>query len=311
MIRKILLTFFIPVALQAQQVVSYEGEPIGKTNKVTVTQIGTLDRTHPTSFQGMDIYKHYLLSLQHQGVATIYKTNGKKIEWKGRFKLGSFDAPKLTANHANVASFSRQFLKKGDKLPLVYVTRCNAKSQHKGMDQVLFLEHVDPVNMTAECVQTIGFDDPVMTTRHTTQWCVDIENNMLYGLSNTYEKEGNRHMIVKFRLPEYRGPQDSIVVLKGSDVLERYYMEDTYKKSDWQPIIQGMYIRDNLLYLPWGIGVEKNPSVLYIWDLKNHCMHNEIHLQKEIPHEMEDCAFYDKKNLLVQVQKRLYRITFE
>ena len=160
-------------------------------------------------------------------------------------------------------------------------------------------------------MQTISFGDRTLTTLHTTQWCVDVENGMLYGLSNSKEKSGNRHQIVKFRLPAYNGPQDSIVILRDEDVLERYFMEDYYKKPDWQPVIQGMFIRDNLLYLPWGVGSKSNPSVLYIWDLKNRVMRNAINLQKEIPHEMEDCAFYDKNNLIIQVQKRLYRITFK
>ena len=294
--RLLFIFLLLPVVVFAQQTVTYEGLPIGKTNTLKVTQIGYLDTSFKSSFQGMEIYKKYLLSLQ------------QKI---GRFKLGSFDDQPKTANHANVASFSKQFLNKGDKLPLVYVTRCNASNYGKGMQQVLFVEHVDPVKMTSECVQTISFDDRTLTTLHTTQWCVDVENGMLYGLSNSKEKSGNRHQIVKFRLPAYNGPQDSIVILRDEDVLERYFMEDYYKKPDWQPVIQGMFIRDNLLYLPWGVGSKSNPSVLYIWDLKNRVMRNAINLQKEIPHEMEDCAFYDKNNLIIQVQKRLYRITFK
>lgn len=309
--RLLFIFLLLPVVVFAQQTVTYEGLPIGKTNTLKVTQIGYLDTSFKSSFQGMEIYKKYFLSLQHCGMATMYKTNGKTIKKIGRFKLGSFDDQPKTANHANVASFSKQFLNKGDKLPLVYVTRCNASNYGKGMQQVLFVEHVDPVKMTSECVQTISFDDRTLTTLHTTQWCVDVENGMLYGLSNSKEKSGNRHQIVKFRLPAYNGPQDSIVILRDEDVLERYFMEDYYKKPDWQPVIQGMFIRDNLLYLPWGVGSKSNPSVLYIWDLKNRVMRNAINLQKEIPHEMEDCAFYDKNNLIIQVQKRLYRITFK
>ncbi|MBQ1816771.1 MAG: hypothetical protein II122_04475 [Bacteroidaceae bacterium] len=309
--RLLFIFLLLPVVVFAQQTVTYEGLPIGKTNTLKVTQIGYLDTSFKSSFQGMEIYKKYLLSLQHCGMATMYKTNGKTIKKIGRFKLGSFDDQPKTANHANVASFSKQFLNKGDKLPLVYVTRCNASNYGKGMQQVLFVEHVDPVKMTSECVQTISFDDRTLTTLHTTQWCVDVENGMLYGLSNSKEKSGNRHQIVKFRLPAYNGPQDSIVILRDEDVLERYFMEDYYKKPDWQPVIQGMFIRDNLLYLPWGVGSKSNPSVLYIWDLKNRVMRNAINLQKEIPHEMEDCAFYDKNNLIIQAQKRLYRITFK
>jgi len=309
--RLIYIFLLLPVTLFAQQTVTYKGLPIGKTNTVKVTQIGYLDTSFKSSFQGMEIHKKYLLSLQHCGMATIYKTNGKTIKKIGRFKLGSFDDQPQTANHANVASFSKQFLNKGDKLPLVYVTRCNAGAYGNNMQQVLFVEHVDPVKMTSECVQTISFDDQTLTTSHTTQWCVDVENGMLYGLSNSREKSGNRHQIVKFRLPEYKGPQDSIVILRDKDVLERYFMEESYKEPDWQPVIQGMYIRDNLLYLPWGVGNKRSPSVLYIWDLKNRCMRNAIDLQKEIPHEMEDCSFYDKNNLIVQAQKRIYKITFE
>ncbi len=302
----------VPALLTAQTnvEVKYEGKPLGKTNSVKVTFIEKMPREYDAPFQGMDIYKNYMLSLQHFGMANVYKINGKKIKKKGQFKLGSFNDRKTPKdfNHANVASFSRQFLNKGDKLPLLYVTRCNGVTYCKGMQQVLFVEHVDPVNMKSEWIQTIGYDDSFLSTRHTTQWCVDTENNMLYGLGNSKENP-NRHFIIKFKMPEYRGPQDSIVLLKESDVLERYFIEDYYKRPDWQPLIQGMYIRDNLLYLPWGSGRSTNPSVIYVWDLKNRCMQNAINVQNEIPHELEDGSFYGKKILIVQASSgHVYKI---
>ena len=114
--RLLFIFLLLPVVVFAQQTVTYEGLPIGKTNTLKVTQIGYLDTSFKSSFQGMEIYKKYLLSLQHCGMATMYKTNGKTIKKIGRFKLGSFDDQPKTANHANVASFSKQFLNKGDKL---------------------------------------------------------------------------------------------------------------------------------------------------------------------------------------------------
>ena len=305
------LLMVLPLILCAQQVVSYEGEPVGRSNKVKVTYMGKLDKSFKKPFQGMDIYKDYMLCLQHFGMASVYRIDGRKMTLKGKFKLGSFNDLPVVFNHANVASFGNRFLRKGDKLPLLYVTRCNASEYANGRHQVLFVEHVDPVGMKSELVQTISHQDEVLSTTHTTQWCVDAKNNLLYGLGNS--KEGpNRHFIVKFRLPQYRGPQDSVVILRKSDELERYFIEDYYKRPDWQPLIQGMYIRENLLYLPWGVGKPSNPSVVYIWDLKNRRMRNAIELQNEIPYEMEDGSFLGRKDLIIQTAPgHIFKISFE
>ena len=58
--RLLFIFLLLPVVVFAQQTVTYEGLPIGKTNTLKVTQIGYLDTSFKSSFQGMEIYKKYL-----------------------------------------------------------------------------------------------------------------------------------------------------------------------------------------------------------------------------------------------------------
>jgi hypothetical protein len=68
-------------------------------------------------------------------------------------------------------------------------------------------------------------------------------------------------------------------------------------------------IMNGLLYLPTGVGDEKRPSILYVWDLRTRTMRNVVNLQEAIPVEMEDCAPY-AGTMMVQCQRCLYQIRF-
>jgi len=140
---------------------------------------------------------------------------------------------------------------------------------------------------------------------------VDRQNNMLYMFAETTghnDAKNNKHWILKFRLPVYRGPQDSLVVLTEDDALDKFYLEDNYK-FDHQPTTQGGCVKNGLLFLSWGVGKKKNPSILYVINLAAHTVQNVINLQKAVPHEFEDCTEY-KGDMIIQTQGDLYKIIF-
>ena len=72
---------------------------------------------------------------------------------------------------------------------------------------------------------------------------------------------------------------------------------------------QGLFIKDEVLYMPTGFGQEKAPSILYVWDLKARRMRNVIDLTKATKGELEDCAAFGSA-LMIQAQGSMYRLDF-
>jgi hypothetical protein len=149
----------------------------------------------------MDCYKKYVVSLQHTGIATIWKYDGKeKLEKISSFELATHDP----VNHSNVASFGVEKFDRKDPLPLLYISQCH-KKPYNGLKDVLFVERINPDMKGSTLVQTIYFEDPNNLFGYALQWVVDTRNQCLYGFGNTTKDkdlEGNRHRIIKFRLPK-------------------------------------------------------------------------------------------------------------
>ena len=139
----------------------------------------------------------------------------------------------------------------------------------------------------------------------------DRTTGYLYAYGNTIGNKSpdNKHRIMKFRMPPYEGEQDSLVILTEKDALENYLLEDYCARPISPVVIQGADIMNGLLYLPTGVGDEKRPSILYVWDLRTLTMRNVVNLQEAIPVEMEDCAPY-AGTMMVQCQRCLYQIRF-
>ena len=306
--KKIILLILLALPFAATAQYKYKGKSLGKGHKVTVKWLGNLNKTYQASFQGMDIWDNYLISLQNHGMASVYHFEGKKPVFKGQFPLASYNNSKTDFNHANSASFSTQFAQQGDKLPLVYIARCNG-NLWKNMRNICYVERINPDKMTSELVQTISYNS-ASTAYRTTLWAVDNEKHLLYAFGSIAEKPFTRHFIAKFNIPSYNGPQDSVVVLEEKDALEKYIIEDTYKDENFHPVTQGGCIRNDIFYLPMGVGDEKRPSILYVWDLKKHKMRNVIDLQEAIPVEFEDCTFYGN-DLIIHTQKNLFKVIFQ
>ena len=306
------VALIFPACLSAQtSEVTYGGPRIEYQNHTCrVKKIGPLKGVEKKSYQGMDIWGNYMLSMQNTGYCTAYR-----LDRKGRpTKIGeSFPlASQHELNHANVASFTTRFLSPDDPLPLICITRCNMKPDEQGRDKVAYIEQIDPERGTARLVQTIWLRDPGSKLIGTTaQWVVDRATGYLYAYGNTIGNKSpeNKHRIMKFRMPPYEGEQDSLVILTEKDALENYLLEDYCARPISPVVIQGADIMNGLLYLPTGVGDEKRPSILYVWDLRTRTMRNVVNLQEAIPVEMEDCAPY-AGTMMVQCQRCLYQIKF-
>ena len=79
-----------------------------------------ITRYEKHNYQGMDCYRNYVVSLQHSGIATIWKYDGKD----SMEKLSVFDlAVNDPVNHSNVATFGVEKFDRKDPMPLLYVSQ--------------------------------------------------------------------------------------------------------------------------------------------------------------------------------------------
>ena len=281
-----LLALFVPVMLSAQKA-DYLGQLEGEGHK---------QKGH--SYQGMDVFGNYLVSLQDKGVATIYKLSGRNYRKISQFHLDTYDE----VNHANVLSFGCEKFDKKDPFPLAYISQCHRKP-YKGMKDVLLVERIAPDMQSSSLVQTILYDDRNGDYGYAVQWVVDRQNRILYGYGNTVDNTNpaNRHRIVKFRLP--RLDEGSFIVLRPEDALENYLIEDVSGFS-YNPIGQGLYVYKDKLYLPTGVGKYETPSIMYVWDLVGKTM-EVVDLTRCTAGELEDISRYHGRFIL-QGQEGLF-----
>lgn len=285
---------------------NYSGEKISlKENTFQCQQIAKLEGDKSEGYQGMDIWGNYMVSCQNSGIATIYKFSGDTINKISQFKLGCFSQ----YNHANVASFSNIYYSKTDVFPLLFVSQSYVNTIN-GKKDVIYVERISNDMRSSKLVKTIWFNDVNQLCGYAVQYVIDRESNYLYGYANTISNSdpNNRHRIIKFHVPSILDSKDSLIVLTDKDLVENYLVEDTYS-APFNPIGQGLFIKDGLLYMPVGIGTADEPSMLCVWDLHSRYMRNVIDLTKATFGELEDCSMYDG-NLIIQSQGNLFRIKF-
>lgn len=292
----------LATAVSAQSMVSI---PLS-TDTFTNTHI---TRFETANYQGMDCWRNYVVSLRHTGVATVWKYDGKSgLEKLGQFDLASHDE----VNHSNVASFGVEFFDRKDPMPVLYISQCH-KKPYKGRKDVLFVERILPDLQSSELVQTIFFDDPDHLFGYALQWVVDRKNKMLYGYGNTTgdkDVEHNRHRVVKFRLPKLSDSDESgMVTLTYADMLENYVLED--HGLSFATIGQGLCIHKGRLMMPTGLGTEKYPSYLFVWDLAKKKPVEVLDMSLGTTGELEDCAHFRCNRYLVQGQDGLFLLKYK
>lgn len=264
-----------------------------------------ITRFEKANYQGMDCWKNYVVSLQHTGIATVWKYDGKDgLEKLGAFNLATHDE----VNHSNVCSVGVEKFDKADPMPVIYVSQCH-KKPYQGRKDVLFVERVKPGFQGSELVQTIHFDDVDGLFGYALQWVVDRRNKVLYGFGNTTKDkdvEGNRHRIIKFRLPKI---SEGDVVFGKEDILETYTVEEYGLK--YATIGQGLCIWKGKLMMPTGLGTPEYPSYLFVWDLKNRKPVEVLDMSLGTTGELEDLAHFRCKRFLVQGQDGLFELRYK
>ena len=74
--------------------------------------------------------------------------------------------------------------------------------------------------------------------------------------------------------------------------------------------MQGLTVKNGMLFIPTGVGVPKEPSILYVWDLGKRYMRNEVDLQDAIPSELEDAACRQGSLFLQTQSMGIQRVDF-
>jgi hypothetical protein len=263
-----------------------------------------LVRFEKANYQGMDCWKNYIVSLQHTGIATVWKYGGSnRLTKLGNFPLATHDE----VNHSNVCSFGVEKARACDPMPVIYVSQCH-KNPYKGRKDVLFVERILPGFQGSELVQTIHFDDVDGLFGYALQWVVDRQNKVLYGYGNTTKDkdvDGNRHRVIKFRLPKI---SEGDVVFGKDDIIETYVVED-YGLA-YATIGQGLCIWNGLLMMPTGLGTDKYPSYLFVWDLKDRKPIEVLDMSRGTTGELEDLAHYKGNRFFVQGQDGLFELKY-
>ena len=260
----------------------------------TLRDGGEIKRSVNESFQGLAIYKEYMVGLYNGGTASVYKLHPDGTFTRlNTFELGS----KSRFNHSNVANFGVERYQKGDILPLLYVSQTKTDKE-KNITDACFVERILPEGK-AELVQTITLGNHDKYYGWAVQWAVDKKKKRLIGFGNTIDNTNpnNRFRIMVFRLPKLRDGAN--VVLQEKDIIENYLIQDHDPSFPNVQIGQGGVVVGISLIMPTGVGSDKFPSMIYSWNLKTHKMTNAIKMQSEVPYEFEDCDFF-QNNLYIQ-----------
>ena len=257
----------------------------------TLTDAGVLKRGAVNEgFQGFAIHKDYMVSLRNGGYASLarLRPDGSWTEFVN-FPLGS----QSKYNHANVANFGVERVDKADPMPVLYVSQTRT-DKDKNITDACFVERILPEGK-AELVQTILLDNHNDYYGWAVQWAIDKKHRRLIGFGNTINNTdpANRFRIMVFKLPKLK--QGSTVILKNSDIIENYLIQDYDPAFPAVQIGQGGVIAGDCLIMPTGVGTKQYPSVIYSWNLKKHTMVNAINMQAEVPFEFEDCDFYNNR----------------
>ncbi|MBQ7461314.1 MAG: hypothetical protein IJS63_03540 [Bacteroidaceae bacterium] len=259
----------------------------------SIQKISDLQGVPNQSYQGMAVWNDYVVSLQNTGQATIYRLHGDNLQKVRQFPLAS----QMSENHANVAFFGIERYDKADDFPLLYVSQCS-KQRHKGMKDVCFVERIS-LTGAPQLVQTIVLDDKDGLFGYALQWMIDRKNKLLIGYGNTVENmgKGNRWRTIIFPLPKLsEGP---VVHLHPRNAIDNYCIQDLDARFPSNHIGQGACVIKDQMFIPVGLGTEKHPSILYVWNLKKKRLDQIVDFQKQVPHEFEDCEPY-RRSLIMQ-----------
>lgn len=267
-------------------------KPLDFTNAI-VQKFDDLQGFPKQGYQGMAIWEDYLVSLQNTGLATIYRIHEDSLQLLRQFPLAS----QAKENHANVAFFGTERYDRNDEFPLLYVSQCS-RQRYKDMKDVCFVERIS-LTEAPQLVQTIVLDDDEGLFGYALQWMIDRRRGHLIGYGNTVENmgEGNRWRTMIFKMPKLSdGP---LVHLRPQDAIDNYCIQDFDRRFPSNHIGQGACVVNDQMFIPVGLGTEKQPSILYVWNLRKKRLDHILDFQEQVPHEFEDCEIY-RRDLFMQ-----------
>ena len=277
--------------------VYYEGEKLRiNSNRYKINSLGAYSSELGTSYQGICIYKNYIVSLLNSGYANILSIDENGVrKVSPTFSLASF----ASTNHCNVADFGVDKYDQNDVLPPVYVSQAY-NGTVDGKKDVCYVERIS-LEGSSQLIQTISFNDVNRICGYALQWCIDKQNRLLVGYANTINNTDarNKHRVLGFKLPDL---SLSNVELTENDLVFNYLIEDFSNCNMVGVIGQGLHIKNGALFMPTGYGTTAKPSVLYVWDIYAKTMLNVINLQGEIAEELEDCDIWND-SLVFQTNK--------
>ena len=82
------------------------------------------------------------------------------------------------------------------------------------------------------------------------------------------------------------------VHLRSSDAIECYTIQQHDGRYPARVVGQGACVYDDCLIMPTGFGTKTEPSVVYVWDLRNKTLVDVLDYSGQLDYEMEDMDFY-------------------
>ena len=217
--------------------------------------------------QGCEIYNNRLFMFSSGGKCNVYNLKTNKF-------VNTFTLPNGKNNfpHCNAVSFSKQFYKKTDKYPLLYINAYNDKGVQDGVCYVYRLIVGADEKFKCELKQTIkiGFINTSIwknvkdTKRTFGNFVIDTDNNYMYVYNLRLSEKKTRFF--KFKIPNISNKN---AIISQKDIMEVF----DCKLMDY---IQDSCYYKGCIYILSGI----NDSNLWRLNLKTKVI-NEITLPKK------------------------------
>lgn len=265
------------------------------------------------SAQGMAVYDNMAFILYHTGVCAIYDLVTGVPTPLAVFPLGSANdgvGGKEYINHSNQCMFGSAHFR-GNSIPLMYVTTGNAGGGDAdgyyyrcAVEDIRLVRDEDGrvSSASSTLVQTYCYRDEGLENTGWRKpcwgcpaWFADTENMLMHIFSARYRTteeflshcDENCYRVTTFPMasPEQRGT----VRLSAADILDQFDLPFDILFT------QGGTLRDGKIYYTFGMGNERYPVGLRIYDLKRRACVQRLDLSDTImgAEEIECCAFHN------------------
>ena len=265
------------------------------------------------SAQGMAIYGDLIFQLYHTGYCGVFDLDQNNTKPLAFFPLGSVNEGNPTndyLNHSNQCMFSNVHYK-GNPIPLLYDTigygisgdengffyRCaveNIELEYDENGKVIGGKSttLQVISYRNDGIENTPYEDPCWGCP---AWFIDNDQKAIYMFSCRYRTteafkqyyDQNRFRITKFPLPN---PEDGgFVMFTAKDIQDQFICPYDIMFT------QGGMIKNGLLYYSFGLGDERYPLGLRVYDLNEKCLTARMDLSKSFfsTEEIESISYHD------------------